>query len=614
MSTVLHLTITGQESSQRLQNVLQEGESVRVGRSPQIGWVIPWDRMISREHADLTWNGKELLVACLESAQNPVIYRGRPAREARLGTDEWFQIGQTTFHASSVGKTGAGRGPADTAEFTIDSLKEEESFEEHAFSAEQLAKIAFRNADRQMEILARLPDVISMAHSDDELGHMLSAMLLEAIPKGLAVAVAHFDESELPATLENLHEFPKPLSMRVQTRDSFKGRFAPSRRMLYKCLKTRQSVMHILGEGETGSFTISDGLAWAMCTPLIGESSQGWCMYVSGKGSLGGALGMLEDDLAGDLRFAQLVGQFIGSIRQVRMLQEQKTQLSSFFSPKVIENLTNRNSSTVLAPAEKDISVLFCDVRGFSKKSEQLQGDLLTLLKSVSAALSVMASGIVERDGAIADFQGDAALGFWGWPTENPDGPVPACHSALAIYRTFRQSVAEAESLLFGFSIGMGVAHGRALAGQIGTNQQSKVGVFGPVVNQGSRLEGMTKQFGVPICIDDTTAHYVRRHFSPEDGRIRKLARVRPKGMDTPITVWSLLLPEHEFPEVSNETIACYEAALEKLTAGDWSEARVILEKIPDTDGPKQFLVRRMSELGSMPPPDWDGAFSLAEK
>ena len=123
--------------------------------------------------------------------------------------------------------------------------------------------------------------------------------------------------------------------------------------------------------------------------------------------------------------------------------------------------------------AEREIPVLFCDVRGFSKKSEELQGDLLTLLKSVSAALGVMAGGIVERDGAIADFQGDAALGFWGWPTELLEGPVPACRSALAIYRAFRHGVQKTDGLLFGFSIGMGVAHGRALAGQIGTNQPS---------------------------------------------------------------------------------------------------------------------------------------------
>ncbi len=614
MTTNLHLTITGQEGSQRLQNVLKEGETVRVGRSPQEGWMIPWDQMISREHADLTWDGQQLRVACLKTAQNPILYRGRPVREADVVSDEWFQIGQTTFHASSIVKVNASaKPPHDTAEFRLDALVEER-FEEFAYSSEQLRQVAFRNTDRQMEILSRLPEAISTSHSDEDLGAMLSGMLLEAIPKALAVAVAHYDLTDLPPSVEKLDAFPKPLSMRVQTRESYTGRFSPSRRMLFKCLTTQASVMHIQEGSEGGSFTISEGLGWAFCTPILGESSQGWCLYVSGKGSLTGGLGVTAEDLAGELRFTQLVAQFIGSIRQVRMLQEQKTQLSSFFSPKVIEGLTNRNAQTVLAPSEKDISVLFCDVRGFSKKSEALQGDLLTLLKSVSAALGVMASGIVERDGAIADFQGDAALGFWGWPVEIPEGPVPACRSALAIYRTFRQSISQTKSLLFGFSIGMGIAHGRALAGQIGTNQQSKVGVFGPVVNQGSRLEGMTKQFGVPICVDETTASYLQKHLRCDEGRLRRLARVRPKGMDTSITVWALLPPTDEYPETPDEVIDCHETAMDSVLSGDWNNARTLLKRIPDNDGPKQFLLGHMAATNFQPPADWDGAFSLASK
>jgi adenylate cyclase len=321
-----------------------------------------------------------------------------------------------------------------------------------------------------------------------------------------------------------------------------------------------------------------------------------------------------ERDLLGDLRFTRLVAQFIGSIHQVRMLQEQKTRLSTFFSPKIIEGLIVSDSKQSLAPAERDITVLFCDVRGFSKRAEVLSDDLLSLLKSVSAGLGVMAGGIIERDGAIADFQGDAALGFWGWPTESPEGAVPACRSALAIHRAFRKNFARADSPLYGFSIGMGIAHGRALAGQIGTNQQSKVGVFGAVVNQGSRLESLTKQFDVPICLDEASAEFVRRFLPPTEGRLRRLARVRPRGMDTPLTVFGLLLPSEDFPEVTSQMIADHEAALDAVISGDWTSARSMLNRLPDTDGPKRFLLRQMAAFGNIAPPTWDGAFSLANK
>src|SRR5438034_1302125 len=100
MPSALHVTISGRDVSQRLQKLLNEGETVRIGRAPQHGWAVPWDQMISREHADLVWRGGRLTVACAEGARNPVIYRGQPVRQATLAPGEWFQIGQTTFQAS----------------------------------------------------------------------------------------------------------------------------------------------------------------------------------------------------------------------------------------------------------------------------------------------------------------------------------------------------------------------------------------------------------------------------------------------------------------------------------------------------------------------------------
>lgn len=337
-------------------------------------------------------------------------------------------------------------------------------------------------------------------------------------------------------------------------------------------------------------------------------------MYVSGKGTKGGGRVVSEKDLASDLRFVELVAQFIGSVRHVRLLQEQKTQLSAFFSPKVIEGLIDVNSQDALSPSEKNISVLFCDVRGFSKKSEKLQDNLLGLLQSVSAALGVMAGGILERDGAIADFQGDAALGFWGWPTELDDGPVPACRAALTIYNEFYREIAIEGSLLEGFSVGLGVAHGRALAGQIGTDQQAKVGVFGPVVNQGARLEALTKQFALPICVDEATAEYAAKYLLPSEGRTRRLARVRPKGMDAPVNVYGLLPPADQMPKVTDQMLIEYEAALDAVINGKWDSAIELLSKIPDQDGPKQFLIRHMAESHNNPPSNWDGSFTLSDK
>jgi adenylate cyclase len=604
--------VSGPEPSQREDHTLCEGEEVRIGRAPQKGWKIPWDRAISREHADLVWQNGKLRVTCTPNARNPLVYRNEPTRKLLIAPADSFQIGQTVFRLMGSERPSS----RELSDVKIEYARETAmAVGERAYSEEELRRVAFGNTERQMEVLSSLPRTISVSHSDQELGALLSRLLLDAIPHADAVAVAHYDERELPQDESAIDEFPKPLMARVETREDFAGRFSPSRRLILNALLRQTSLMHVWrGQESSEEFTISEGLGWAFCCPIRGEMCRGWCMYVSGRGSKRGGFIASEDDLAGDLRFTELVAQFIGSVREVRLLQAQKTQLSTFFSPKVIENLTDERSRRALEPAERDISVLFCDVRGFSKKSEELQEDLLKLLKSVSAALGVMAGGILERDGAIADFQGDAALGFWGWPVELEEGPVPACRAALSIDGEFRRAARRGDSLLEGFSVGIGIAHGRALAGQIGTDMQAKVGVFGPVVNQGARLQGMTKKFGVPICIDETTADYAKRLLPPAEGRVMRLARLRPVGMDTALTVYGLLPPLDQYPEITGQMIADYDEAVEAMIDGLWSQAIASLARLPDEHGPTQFLLRQMAEWDNRPPENWDGAFSLKSK
>jgi adenylate cyclase len=404
--------------------------------------------------------------------------------------------------------------------------------------------------------------------------------------------------------------------MRMEQRPDYRESFQPSRRLILQALRQGRSLLHISsGLVEDVSVTQSRGLGWSFCCPVAGDATNGWCLYVSGKGARSGAYVIKEEDLAPDLRFTELVAQFLGSVRQVRLLQEQKTQLSTFFSPKVIESLSDvRRSNEFLAPAERNVTVLFCDVRGFSRKAEALEGALLTLLHSVSGALQVMAGAIQDHDGTIADFQGDAALGFWGWPVATVDGPLPACRAALQIEREFRQGNALPGGPLEGFAIGLGIAHGRAVAGQIGTPRQAKVGVFGPVVNQGSRLEGLTKQFGVSICLDEATAQYIRTSLPPDAGRLRRLAKVRPKGMETPLTVYALLPPATQHVAWTTGLLDQHEEAVDALLAGQWDRAREIWRRFPTTDGPAQRLLAWMTDLGDRPPDDWDGAFTLASK
>ncbi len=633
---VAELVVNGPDGEE-LRQQLVERQTLRFGRAPANGLAITWDRAISREHADLCWRDGMLSVVCLATASNAIKLDGKLLREVVVGVEEAFEIGQTSFFVSvtklpTAATTGATMAfqpepavslPAPTAEDdpnpefeTHDSTDE---VEEHSYQASELKNVAFGDTERQMEVLSLLPEMISGTQTDVDLALMLCRMLLDAIPPAVAVAVTMFDEADVHE-MQRLDDpnaaIPKPKMMRVQTRDDFEGRFMPSRKLLRKALRHGESMMHIVGEMESGGaqFTMASSLGWAFCAPIRAASCLGWCLYVSGAGGRDGNNFVSENDLKGDLRFTQLVAQLIGSIRTVRTLQEHTTQLSAFFSPKVIANLTKKGGAgDILVPSRRDITVLFCDVRGFSRKSEQLQDKLEELLDCVKAALSAMTGGILAFDGSIADFQGDAALGFWGWPTPLPDGPLSACRAALAIMQVFKWPLQE-HGLLEGFSCGVGIAHGQAIAGQIGTSQQAKIGVVGPVVNQGSRIEGMTRMFDVGVCIDETTANFVRRLMPPQEGRVRRLARVRPKGMNTAIEISELLPPESDCPQLTAAIVSAHEQAVAHVVAGRWADAIEFLRPRAETDHPARFLLEHMAQFDNQPPADWDGAFRLTSK
>ena len=607
------LDVRGRTPVHHIELTLREGAVTRIGRAPQNGTVIPGDISISREHADFRWQDGRLYVTCLPSARNPILLEeNETSREGIFVPGDRFRIGMTTFEIGMPDRTGGFI--EDTEEFSaVDSRPSQ--FRLRSFSANDLREVGFRHADEQLELLAQLPELISESQSDTELGQTLCRLLMDAMPHAKAVAVAHYDLETLP-DLDNIDtEFPKPVTMRVQTREEYRSAFQPSRNIILKTLRSQESLLHIWNaEAPSGKFTMTEGLEWAVCAPIRGEGCAGWCMYVSGEGARSGRPYVATEELAADLRFTELVARFIGSVRQVRTLQDQRSKLNAFFSPKVIDGLASGSGTDVLEPAERNITVLFCDVRGFSRKAERLQNDLFSLLQSVRAALGVMVDGILERDGAIADFQGDAAMGFWGWPVALDYGPIAACRAALSIQNEFQQQSGQRGSLLEGFSVGIGIAHGRAIAGQIGTEQQSKIGVFGPVVNQCARLESMTKQFGVSICIDSATAEFVDRYFSADDGRIRPLARVRPLGLNNAVDVFNLLPSEKMCPEVQGQTIANHTLAHEAIIDGRWNDADRALSQIPDADGPKQFLLERLGEVRDTSPEQWDGVIPLAVK
>src|SRR4029078_5927947 len=123
------------------------------------------------------------------------------------------------------------------------------------------------------------------------------------------------------------------------------------------------------------------------------------------------------------------------------------------------------------------------------------------------------------------------------------------------------------------FRAGIGIATGRAVAGKIGTSDHVKVTVFGPGVNLAARLGTMKKFWNTSILVDPNTAAILRRQLRSELGRVRRVAVVRPYGLDSSVEVSELLPPESAYPELTDQNLRDYERALESFLKGQWQEA-----------------------------------------
>ena len=594
------LIAQGPNPSQFWRRPLPADEAVILGRDSR-EWNAPWEPFLSGQHARLLWKAGRLGVEKMPGVNNLLFVRGQEAAQFQVKPGEHFVVGSTLFRVSDS--------PERTATGPIPALLEA------TVSAPELQRRKFRDAPHRLDVLSRLPEVISGAADDAELSFRLVNMLLAGIPRADAaavVAVADAPHAGAPH-VEVLHWDRRSASEQV---------FRPSERLVLEAVRRKQQTVFHAWRGDGASdgqdFTVAGHFDWAFCTPVCGEASPGWGIYVAGRftGDLAGALqGPVENSALGDdLKFTELVAAILNSLRQVRSLQRRQAGLSQFFSPTVLRTLTGDDPDRVLQPQEADLTILFCDLRGFSRESERHAENLLVLLNRVSQALGVMTQNILDQKGVIGDFHGDAAMGFWGWPLAQPDRVARACQAGLGI-RTYFDALGRRQGhTLAGFQAGIGIASGRAVAGKIGTVNQVKVTVFGPVVNLASRLEGMTKILRAPILLDETTAQKLRDHGLKDLGRLRRVAKVKPYGLEKPLVVSELLPLASEYPELTDAHLAEYEAAFDCLLEGKWVKAYDLLRRMPPEDRVPDFLTVLIAKHDRKPPPGWNGVIDLEAK
>ena len=294
--------------------------------------------------------------------------------------------------------------------------------------------------------------------------------------------------------------------------------------------------------------------------------------------------------------------------------QRNKRHLSQIFGqyipPSLVEEIDASGEEISLEGETREMSVLFSDVRGFTTISEGL--DATELTRMMNEFLTPFTSAIQRHRGTIDKYMGDAVMAFWGAPLVDADH---ARHALLAAF----DMLAAVESLDEPFAhkgwpairVGVGIASGEMNVGNMGSEFRIAYTVMGDTVNLGSRLEGLTKQYGVDIIVNDRTTELV------SDFTFRELDLVRVKGKHEPVAIYEPLGPTAEIPAETKALLDRYAVALAAYRAADWRLAEREFERLKEHDHALLYNVYldRLKRFRQDPPPaDWDGVFEHTTK
>ncbi|MEZ6063221.1 MAG: adenylate/guanylate cyclase domain-containing protein [Planctomycetaceae bacterium] len=570
------------------QFLLADGKTYGLGRSDDNEIAATWDERISRHHVQLASTEDGVRLTQHQSASNPVFVDGRDVQKVTLRPGQSFVIGESRFELQQVTQSDSPGSPA---------------IQQMSIDRQQLQRVRYDDADKRIEVLTSLPAVIRESGIERDLFVRLANLLLAGVRNAEGVAIVAVKESS-----------GKPVVLHQERRFEAAGSIQPSTRLVTNAIDQQRTILHVWDESAAtdSRYTQHAGFNWAYCTPFP-DVTLDRAFYVTGRSPVEGAQ-TNEQRLHADIKFTEFIADIVGSLLRQRQLERQQSGLRQFFSPPVLEALGGDLDTSMLEPRECDVSVLFCDLRGFSHRAEEQADNLTGLLERVSLALGVMTHQILRFGGVTGDFQGDAALGFWGWPISSDEAPLNACRAALAIREEFARAHAEHGHPLADFETSIGIAHGRAVAGKIGTSDMVKVTVFGPVVNLASRLEGMTRELHVPILIDEHLEQLVRERMDPSEGRVRRLLQVLPYGMDRSLFVSELVPPESQLPQLTERHLAAFEKGLDCFIHGDWATAWRHLHGMPADDRAQDYLAMLITQHDRTAPADWDGIVRMKKR
>lgn len=541
---------------------LFSGQPIVIGRGDNADWRFEGEHFLSRRHVEVFLVEKTLKVRKLPDASNPVIHDGEARDEFVLADGESFVIGRTRFRFVLLRQ-----------EKVVHVLEGEPSLR-HTVSASDLYSIGNSSDRLRLHDLLELPEIL---RSRDRAGFYAHIAGMLRLATGAVWSCALTEEGRI---------------LGEDCADDV-SRFTASRALLRKAVEDAPQPTLYCWSGRPDGLkaTVMEGIDWAICAAakIPGESAVAF--YVAGRGEADGRSQKLYEESA---RFVGLVADIVG--RSISLDREKR--LEHYFSGPVVKKILKSANPADLEPRLALGTVMFFDIRGFSKRTEGKLEKMVEHLREIKKVMTAMTGIILDEHGVVLSYIGDAICACWNLPYEDPEHIDRAVRAAMAMSR-------ELARITDGWRCGIGLHCGQVVAGAIGSDQIFSYGVMGPVVNQTSRIEGITKQVGVTILVSGEVAE----HISPSVAIPVRIGKFRPAGMDSPLDLYDLTEPSGDVKR--RETFAVGLAAFE---AGDWAKAYQTLHALPAEDMAARFIMARAADYSKSPPKDWRGVITLTQK
>ena len=281
--------------------------------------------------------------------------------------------------------------------------------------------------------------------------------------------------------------------------------------------------------------------------------------------------------------------------------QQIKKQFGTYLSPDLVAQLQRQPELLKLGGEERELSIMFTDVRGFTSISEHYGKDVQGLTKIMNRYMTAMTKKILENHGTLDKYIGDAQMAFWNAPLDNAKHAKDAVRTALQMMESLdefnKEVVAEGVPA---FGMGLGINTASVVVGNMGSDQRFDYTCLGDGVNLASRLEGQSKNYGVRIVLGTKTAEYVKDEYP-----IIEMDCIAVKGKTEGVTIYTL----------GTTVNYKHNMYLQAYYRGDWTRAKKICkELIEENTDIKHYYECMLERLEEGLPANWDGVYRATSK